>query len=77
MDEVERDDFEDGYEGYDDDFCDHDDYDADILTGRAHCYRCGEAWWLSDEQLRHEIRLAAQVYECFAAEMDEVERGRG
>lgn len=63
-------DFDDDYEGYDDDFCDHDDYDADILTGRAQCYRCGEAWWLSDGQLRQEIRIAAQVYECIAAEND-------
>lgn len=64
---VEPDDFEDGYEMYDDDFCDHEDYDADILTGRAHCYRCGEAWWMTDDQLRRHIELSAQSYECLAA----------
>ena len=66
----EPEDFEDGYEDYDEDFCDHDEYDADILSGRAQCYRCGEAWWLSDEQLRLEIRHASEYFECVAAEED-------
>lgn len=57
-------DFDDPYEGYDDDFCDCDDYDVDILEGRASCFRCGRHWWLTDEQLSNEIRLFASMIEC-------------
>ncbi|QRY69154.1 hypothetical protein JVX98_13425 [Ensifer sp. PDNC004] len=48
----------------DDDFCDCEEYDADILEGRAHCYRCGRSWWLTDEQMRQEIRWQAEMMEC-------------
>lgn len=54
------DDFE--WDDRDDDPCDHDDYDADLLAGRACCYRCGEAWWLTDDQLRREIEHAAGMF---------------
>lgn len=53
---------------YDDDPCDHDDHDTDILSGRATCYRCGESWWMSAAELKREIGLLAQVYECVAAD---------
>ena len=66
----DQDEYEDEYDGFDDDFCDHDDRDVDILTGRATCYRCGESWWMTDEQLRQEIRLAAEIYECIEAEYE-------
>lgn len=46
-----------------DDPCDHDDYDVDILEGRARCHRCGESWYCSDEevlrQIDHEAAYAA------------------
>lgn len=38
--------------------CDHDDYDLDILTGRATCNMCGDRWWASDvEQMNYFMRL--------------------
>jgi len=60
---AECDEFDDYDDYYDEDEpCDHEYYDVDLLAGLACCYRCGEAWWLSDEQLRREIELAAQMW---------------
>lgn len=59
------DDFEDDY--YDDggeDFCDCEEYDADLLEGRARCFRCGRSWWMTDEQITAEIRWQASMIEC-------------
>jgi hypothetical protein len=46
-----------------DDPCDHEDYQVDILEGRARCDRCGESWYCSDEevlrQIEHEAAYAA------------------
>lgn len=36
--------------------CDHDDYEADILTGIAACTRCGERWMQTREQIEAERR---------------------
>jgi len=51
---------------YDDDYayddapdCDHEDYDADILTGRAICNRCGHVWWQTEEE--HEAECQRQT----------------
>ena len=54
---------DDLYDLYDDEPCDHEDRDVDILTGRASCWQCGESWWLTDEQLRRELELNAQMFE--------------
>ena len=56
---------------YDDDRepCEHEDYDVDCLEGRAYCSRCGEAWWLTSEQLKHELQLQADAAQSFAEEM--------
>ena len=73
----EDDDFTDPYNGYDDDDpCDHDGHDVDILTGRAHCHRCGEAWWLSSERLQAELTIQAELAEAYQQEADEEERLR-
>lgn len=45
--------------------CDHEDYEVDILTGRASCWRCGETWWLSSDELKEELRLAAELAASF------------
>lgn len=66
--EDDEDDY-DPYEGYDDDFCECDDYDADILEGRAHCLRCGRTWWLSDEQMKQELRFQVEYAEMVEEEM--------
>jgi len=58
------DDEDDFYDDYEDDVCDHDDRDVDILTGRANCWRCGESWWLSDTELKRELKLQADMWIC-------------
>jgi len=69
---TERDDDEDLYDDlYEDDPCDHEDRDVDILTGRASCWRCGEAWWLTTEQLEQELKVFAECAE--QQSMDEFE----
>lgn len=42
---------------YDDDPdpCDHEEYEIDILDGRARCDRCGERWHATQEQIEAEI----------------------
>lgn len=57
-------DLEDDDWGDEDDMCDHDDYDIDILDGRKRCYRCGESWFMTDEELDHheEMQRAADAY---------------
>ncbi len=49
-----------------DDPCDHDDYEADILSGRAMCNRCGHAWWQTTEELETELRRQAEYGEWVA-----------
>lgn len=41
------------------DDCDHVDYESDILTGCAFCYRCGHRWVLSSDEVEREIELIA------------------
>jgi hypothetical protein len=53
----DHDDYPSGFgEDYDEDpDCDHDDYEADILTGRATCNRCGHQWFQDEEEIAAEI----------------------
>lgn len=64
----DRDDLDDWY---DDEPCDHDDYEVDILTGRAACHRCGETWWLSSERLKQELSFFCAAAEQMQAEQQE------
>jgi hypothetical protein len=44
---------------YDDnpsDYCDHEDYEADILTGRATCPECRHSWHLTADEIANEQR---------------------
>lgn len=54
------------YDDGEEDPCDHDEYDLDILTGRAFCYRCGEAWYATDEEMRAEAQRQADYWEWTA-----------
>lgn len=55
---------EDEYENWsEDECCDHEDYDADILTGRAMCNRCGHAWWQTDKEMAAETERIRDYYE--------------
>jgi len=44
------------------DDCDHQDYEADILTGIAMCGRCGFRWMQSAKEIERE-REAAMAYD--------------
>lgn len=46
--------------GYDEDPCEHEDYEVDIIVGRAHCCRCQHSWWQTNEEIAAEVaRIAA------------------
>jgi hypothetical protein len=64
LSQPDEDDYDDGYVGPDDD-CDCMEADVDILTGRAHCLRCGNAWWLTSEALKRELELHAELCEAY------------
>ena len=40
---------------YEDEPCDHEDYDINIVDGRASCHRCGESWYASEEEILNVI----------------------
>lgn len=48
---------------YEDDPCDHDEYEVDILDGRCWCDRCGHRWYATDEQVEREIERQAAYTE--------------
>lgn len=52
-----------------DDPCDHEDYDVDILEGRARCHRCGESWYCSEEEVLRQID-AESAYARYLEEED-------
>lgn len=54
------------------DECDHDDYELDILTGRATCCCCDHVWYPSDEAIEAEIQRQAD----YLAEMEAEEAKR-
>ena len=63
---MDPDDFDNLYDDYEDDEpCDHEECEVDIMTGRASCWRCGETWWLSSDELKEELRLAAELAASF------------
>ncbi len=51
----------------DEDNCAHEEYEADILTGRAVCVMCGHAWYQTLEEIarehEHEIAYAKHCEE--------------
>lgn len=63
---------DDDFDYRDDDFCDCEEYDADPIEGRAMCLRCGRSWWLTDEQMKAELRFQAE----YAEQMQEEAEGR-
>lgn len=54
-----------------DDPCDHEDYDIDIVSGRAECHWCGEGWYASNEEV-----LSAVDAQAAYAEYEERENRR-
>lgn len=49
------------YDDYDD--CDHEDYEIDILTGRASCNRCEHHWYPTAAEIDAEITRQANYHE--------------
>lgn len=56
------------------DDCDHLEATIDTLEGRAVCH-CGHSWWLSDEELRAELKFQAEAAEAYAAEYENESAG--
>lgn len=48
--------------------CDHDDYDLDILTGRASCNMCDHGWYASDGEIAEEAEHQRRYSEHEARE---------
>jgi len=46
---------DDNEDCWDDDYCTHDDYEIDTISGHCRCYSCGRSWWASDDQIQAEI----------------------
>lgn len=62
-------------EEFDDDYdydapldCACEGYDADILTGIASCWRCGNCWHMTGEEIRRELQFIAEYAEQAAEE---------
>lgn len=51
--------------------CDHENYDINIVDGRATCDQCGESWYASDDEV-----LAAVDAQAAYAEYEERENRR-
>ena len=65
FDDWEDDDFDDG----EPDPCECLEFESDILTGQAHCWSCGRAWWMSGAEIKAEAKLNAEAAEAWAEEM--------
>jgi len=61
------DEYEDRFGG-DEDPCDHEDHDTDILDGRCHCWRCGETWYATAAQIDAQLRFESDYYEMMERE---------
>ena len=52
----------------DEDPCDHEDHDTDLLDGRCSCWRCGETWYATTEQIDAQLRFESEYYEMMERE---------
>lgn len=53
---------------YEDEPCDHEDYDTDLLDGRCRCWRCGESWYATAAELDRELRFQSEYAEAMERE---------
>lgn len=60
---------DDYYDDEPEDECEHEEYESDILTGRASCDRCGHTWFLSDDEIANEIERI-RAYDEWQAEQE-------
>lgn len=55
-----------------DDGCDHDEFEHDILTGRATCSMCDHVWYLTASDLEF-LRSAEANYDAYLETIDAAE----
>ena len=57
------------YEDYDPEWeCEHDDYEIDILLGRASCNCCSKVWYLDAAQIEAEYDRQARYHDDMESE---------
>lgn len=65
---------DDEYEDYEDDLeCDCMEEEVDILTGVAHCWRCGSRRYLGSEEFKRALEIEAEFQEQYARHIEECE----
>jgi hypothetical protein len=60
--ELDYDDLPAGYFD-EEEHCDHDEYETDIVEGRATCVLCGHSWWQTKEEIDAEIERQNAYWE--------------
>lgn len=63
------------YEDEPDEECHHDEYESDILTGRASCCHCPHSWWQTEVEIKSEIERI-RAYDEWQREQNRRERWR-
>ncbi|OAF05488.1 hypothetical protein AYJ54_00855 [Bradyrhizobium centrolobii] len=48
--------------------CDHEDHETDILDGRCRCYRCGHSWYATATDIDRELRFQSEFAEAMERE---------
>lgn len=57
-----------------DDCCDHEDFDRDILTGSATCWRCGYRWHMTSDEIDR-LQKAQAEYDELCEQWDRENSG--
>lgn len=50
-------------DGPEEDYCEHDQYSIDILSGRAECDMCPHSWYVTNEEIERECQRQAEYDE--------------
>jgi hypothetical protein len=56
--------------------CDCTEEEVDVLTGVAHCWRCGSRRYLGSEEFARSLKIEAQFQEDYARHIEECERSK-
>jgi|SRR6185312_1019946 len=52
----------------DDEPCDHEDHDVNLIDGRCQCYRCGESWYATTAEIDEQLRFESEYHEAMERE---------
>lgn len=58
---------------FDEDTCDHEDVDFDVLTGHESC-SCGWSRWLTSEEYQRRAKVESELHENFRLHVEKYER---